>query len=58
MLKNIIVFLLFTATTFAHADGSDHWHLLGFLHSSEFGFLVVICVALYALYRYMEKENV
>jgi len=58
MLKTIIVFLLSTVTIFAHVDGSDHWHFLGFLHSSEFGFLVVICVAFYALYRYMEKENV
>lgn len=58
MLKNIIVLFSLTAHLFAHSDGHDHLHLLGFLHSNEFGILVVIIIGIFALYKYLEKKNV
>ena len=59
MLKTIIVLLLsLTAHLFAHAEGHDHLHLLGFLHSNEFGVLVVVILGIFILYRYLEKKNV
>lgn len=58
MLKHLIVLLSLTAHLFAHAEGHDHLHLLGFLHSNEFGIVVVVILGIVALYRYLEKKNV
>lgn len=58
MLKTIIVLFSLTAHLFAHAEGHDHLHLLGFLHSNEFGVLVVVILGIFILYRYLEKKNV
>jgi|GEM_PF-2443815 len=58
MLKTIFVLLSLTAHLFAHAEGHDHLHLLGFLHSNEFGIIVVVIIAIFILYRYLEKKNV
>ncbi|MFT7824367.1 MAG: hypothetical protein ABXS92_06345 [Sulfurimonas sp.] len=58
MFKNIIILLLFTATLSAHEDGSEHLHLLGFMHSSEFGISVVIVAGIFILYKYLERKNV
>ncbi|MBD3790695.1 MAG: hypothetical protein IE918_00845 [Campylobacterales bacterium] len=58
MLKHLIVLLSLTVHLFAHAEGHDHLHLLGFLHSNAFGIVVVVILGIFALYRYLEKKNV
>lgn len=58
MFKTIIILLSFTVNLLAHTEGSEHLHLLGFLHSFEFGVLVVIILGVYALYRFIEREKV
>lgn len=58
MLKHLIVLLSLSAHLFAHAEGHDHLHLLGFLHSNEFAVLVIAVLGIFILYRYLEKKNV
>ncbi len=58
MLKYMMILLLLMGNLFAHENGIGHLHLIGFLHSSDFLFLIITLVFFYSFLKYKEQKNV